>query len=90
MPTILGGLHGIRATRTASFEVLVSPPSPGSIGRAIGVVSRYSFRSKPPSGTGAQVEAFVDSSSVTALLARGMCCRSSTSKSFSNFRTWRR
>jgi ribonuclease HI len=31
-PTILGGHHRIRATGTASFEVLVSPPLPSLIG----------------------------------------------------------
>jgi hypothetical protein len=31
MPMILGGLLGTRAARTASFEVLVSPPSFGSV-----------------------------------------------------------
>jgi hypothetical protein len=29
-PSILGGLHGMRAAGTASFGVLVSPPSPGN------------------------------------------------------------
>jgi hypothetical protein len=71
MPTILGGLQVNRAAGTASFKVLVSPPSPGSVGGAVGHCSR---RSKTPSGTGAHVEAFVDSSSATALLAWGICC----------------
>jgi hypothetical protein len=78
-PTILGGLHGIRTVRTASFEVLVSPPLPSSTGRAIGL---YSWISQTPSGTRAQVEAFVDRSSAIALSVRGMWCRSRTSKSF--------
>jgi hypothetical protein len=56
---ILGGLHKIRATGTASLEVLVSPPLLGSAGRAIDCCSHLS---KAPSGTGAQVEAFVDRS----------------------------
>jgi hypothetical protein len=64
MPSILGRLHGDKAARTTSFEVLVSPPSPGSAGRAVG---HSSLLSKTPSGTGAQVEAFVDRSSATAL-----------------------
>jgi hypothetical protein len=87
MPTSLGGHHGIRATGTASFEVLVSPPSPGSVGRAIGYCSRLS---KIPSRAGAQVEAFVDRSSVTAFSARGIWWSSRTSKSFSRFWTWSR
>jgi hypothetical protein len=36
MPTILDGLHGIRATETASHEVLVSPLLPDLVGRAVG------------------------------------------------------
>jgi hypothetical protein len=83
-PTILGGLHGIIAAGTASFGVLVSPPSPGLAGRVVG---RCSFCSKTPSGTEAHIEAFVESSSVTVLLAQGTCCRSRTSKSFSSFYT---
>jgi hypothetical protein len=35
MPTILSGLHEISTARTVSFEVLVSPPSPGSASRAV-------------------------------------------------------
>jgi hypothetical protein len=61
MLTILGGLHGIRATGTVSFEVLVSP---SSVGQVVGCCNHLS---KTPSGTGAQVEAFVDRSSATAL-----------------------
>jgi hypothetical protein len=64
--TILGGLHENRATGTASFEVLVSPLSLNSAGWVVG---RNSLLSKTPSGTGAQVEAFVDRSSMTALSA---------------------
>jgi hypothetical protein len=86
-PTILGELQINRATGTASFEVLVSPPSPGSVGWVIGC---YSHRSKTPSGMGAHVEAFVDSSLATALLARGICCRFRTAKSFSSFCAWSR
>jgi hypothetical protein len=51
MHTILGEHHAIRAAGTAILEVLVSPPSPAL---------RCSHLSKIPSGTGAQVEAFVD------------------------------
>jgi hypothetical protein len=61
--TILGELHGIR---TASFGVLASPPSPISVGQVVG---HCSFYSKTPSGSGAHVEAFIDSSSTTAMLA---------------------
>jgi hypothetical protein len=50
MPVILSGLHETRATGTASFVVLVSPPSQGLAGRAIGHIS---LLSKTPSGTGA-------------------------------------
>jgi hypothetical protein len=73
MPMILDGLHGIRAVGTASFRVLISPPSSGLVGRAIG---HCSFCSKTPSGTRAHIRAFAESSSVTALLERGTCCRS--------------
>jgi hypothetical protein len=66
MPTILGGLHEIRTIGTVSFGVLVSSLSPSLVGCAVG---RCSFRSKTSSGTGAHVEAFVDSSSMIALLA---------------------
>jgi hypothetical protein len=66
MPMILGGLHRVRATETASFEVLVLPHSPGSAGRAVGCCSRLL---KIPSRTRAQVEAFVDRSSATAFFA---------------------
>jgi hypothetical protein len=69
-PTILGGLQENRATGTASFEVLGSPPPLGSLGQAVG---HCSHRSETPSGTKVHVEAFVDSSSTTALLARGIC-----------------
>jgi hypothetical protein len=55
-PTILGGLHAIRVTGTASFEVLVLPPSPGLVGQVVVHCRRLS---KTPYGTGAQVEAFV-------------------------------
>jgi hypothetical protein len=87
MPTILGGLHGIRAIGTANFKVLISPRSPGLAGRAVGCCNRLS---KIPLGTGAQVEAFVDKSSSTTCSTRGMECRSRTSKSFSSFQTWSR
>jgi hypothetical protein len=68
-PTILGGLQENRVARTASFDVLVS------LGLASEAVGHLSHRSKSLSGTGAHMEAFVDSLSVTALLARGSCCR---------------
>jgi hypothetical protein len=84
---ILAGHHGIRATGTASFEVLVSPPSPGSACRAIGCCNHLS---KIPYGTGAQVDASVDRSSAIAFSARVMWCRFRTSKSFSSFWTWSR
>jgi hypothetical protein len=87
MPMILGRLQKNRAVGTASFEVLVSPPLPDSAGWAIG---RCILCSKTPSDTGAHVEAFVDSSSTTALLARGTCCRSRISKCFSSFCAWSR
>jgi hypothetical protein len=86
-PMILGRLQINRAIGTASFEVLVSFPSPGLAGRA---VDRYSYCSKTPLGTRAHVEAFVGSSLVTVLLLRGICCRSRTSKSFSSFYEWSR
>jgi hypothetical protein len=82
MPTILSGLQENRATETTSFEVLFLAPSLGSAGWVVG---QCSHRSKTPSDTGAHMEAFVDSSSTTALLAWGTCCKSRTSKSFSSF-----
>jgi hypothetical protein len=85
MPMILGRLQINRVVRTASFEVSVSLPSPGSADRAVGRCSRHS---KIHSGMGAYVEAFVDSSSATALLAQGICCKFRASKSFSNFCAW--
>jgi hypothetical protein len=51
MPMILGGLHGIRAARTSSLEVLVSPPLPDL---ASWVVGCYNIPSKTPSGTGSR------------------------------------
>jgi hypothetical protein len=86
-PTILNGLHRIRAAGITSLEVLVSLPLPGSASRAVGCCSHLS---KTPSGTRVQVETFVDRSSATAFSARGMWCRCRTSKSFSSFRTWSR
>jgi hypothetical protein len=83
----LGGLHGTRTTGTASFKVLVSPPSLGLAARAVGC---YSHLSSTPSGTRAEVEALVDRSSAIAFSVRGMCCRSRTSKSFSSLRMWSR
>jgi hypothetical protein len=65
-PTILGGLHGSRDDGTTSFEVLVSPLSPGSTGWVVG---HGSLLLKTPSGTGAQVEVFVDRSLATVLSA---------------------
>jgi hypothetical protein len=79
MPMILGGLQENMATGTASFEVLISPPLPSLAGWTI---DHCSLRSKTPSGTEAHMDAFVDSSSMTALLAQETCCRSRTSKSF--------
>jgi hypothetical protein len=87
MPTTLGGLHGSRTAETASFEVLVSPPS---LRLAAHVVGYHSLLSSTQSGTGAEVEALADRSSATAFSARGMCCKSRTSKSFSNLRAWSR
>jgi hypothetical protein len=63
MPMILGRLHGIRAARTTSFEVLVSLHLPSLVGRAIGCCSRLL---KTLSGTGVQMEAFVNISLATA------------------------
>jgi hypothetical protein len=64
-PMILGGLQENMATRTTSFEMVVSSPSPGSVGRIVG---HYSHCSKTHSGTRAHMKAFVDSSLVIALL----------------------
>jgi hypothetical protein len=85
MPMTLGGLHGSRTVGTASFEVLVSPPSLGLATQAVGYCS---LLSNTPSGTGAEVEALADRSSATAFSARGMCYKSRTSKSFSSLRAW--
>jgi hypothetical protein len=84
MPTTLDGLHG---TGTASFEVLVSPASLGLAAQAIGY---HNYLSSTPFRTRAQVEALVDRSSAIAFSARGMCCRSRTSKSFSSLCAWSR
>jgi hypothetical protein len=70
MPMALGGLHDTRTAGTASFEVLVSPPSLGLATQAVGYRIRLSSTS---SGTGAEVEALVDKSSVIAFSPRGMC-----------------
>jgi hypothetical protein len=86
-PTTLGGLHGSRTAGTASFEVLVSLPS---LGLAAQAVDCRSLLSSTPSETGAEVEALADRSSATAFSARGMCCKSSASKSFSSLRAWSR
>jgi hypothetical protein len=75
------------ATGTAGFEVLVSPPSPSSVGWAVGLSNRFS---KAPLGTGAQVDALWERSSAAELSARGTCCSSRAMKSFSSFFTWRR
>jgi hypothetical protein len=80
--TVFGGYWD--ATRTASFEVLVSPPSPSSAGWAVGLNSHLS---KTPSGTGAQVDALTKRSSAAKLSARGTCCSSRAVKSFSSFLT---
>jgi hypothetical protein len=61
-PRTLGGLHG---SRTASFEVLVSPPFLGLAAQAIGC---RSLLSSTPSGIGAKVEALADRTSATVLL----------------------
>jgi hypothetical protein len=71
----------------ASFEVLVSPPSLGLAAQAVGCCSRLS---STPSGTRAEVEALADRSSATIFSARGMCCKSSTSKSFPSLCAWSR
>jgi hypothetical protein len=83
-PRTLGELHG---SRTASFEVLVSPLSLGLAAQAIGC---HSLLSSTPSETGAEVEALADRSSATAFSARGMCCKFRTSKSFFSLRVWSR
>jgi hypothetical protein len=82
-PTTLSGLYGSRTAGTTNFKVLVSPPSLGLAAQAIGC---RNLLSGTPSRTGAEVEALVDGSSATAFSARGVCCKSSTSKSFSNLR----
>jgi hypothetical protein len=61
----LGGLHG---SRTASFEVLVSPPSLGLAAQPVGCCSCLS---STPSGTGAEVEALADRLSATAFFCTG-------------------
>jgi hypothetical protein len=86
-PTTLGWLHGSRTARTASFEVLASPPSLGLAAQAVGY---RSLLSSTPSETGAKVEALADRSSATPFSAWGMCCKSRTSKSFSSLRAWSR
>jgi hypothetical protein len=87
MPRTLGGLRGSRTAKTASFEVLVLPPSLGLAAQAIGCHSRLSGT---PSGTGAEVEALGDRLSATAFFARGMCCKSRTSESFPSLCAWSR
>jgi hypothetical protein len=82
-PRTLGGLHGSRTAGTASFEVLVSPPSLGLAAQAVGC---RSLLSSTPSRTGAEVGPLADRSSTTAFYARGMCYKSRTSKSFSSLR----
>jgi hypothetical protein len=86
-PRTLAGLHGSKTAETASFEVLVSPPSLGLAAQAVGYRTLVSSTS---SGTGAEVEALADRSSATAFFAREMCYKSRTSKSFSSLRTWSR
>jgi hypothetical protein len=83
----LGGLHGTRTVRTASFQVLVSPPL---LGLATQDVGYHSHLSSTPSGIGAEVEALIDRSSAIAFSVRGMCYRSRTSKSFSILCMWSR
>jgi hypothetical protein len=87
MPTTLGGLHGSRTTGTASFEVLVSPPSLGLAAQAVGY---RNLLFSTPSGTGAEVEALADRSSATAFSTWGMCYKSRTSKSFFGLHAWSR
>jgi hypothetical protein len=87
MPTTLGGLHSTRITGTACFKVLVWPTS---LGLAAQVVGYRNHLSCTPSGTEAKVEALVDKTSAITFSARGMCCRSRTSKSFSSLHTWSR
>jgi hypothetical protein len=67
--TVFGGFWD--AIGTARFEGLVSPPSPSSVGWAVGLSSRLS---KTPSGTGAQVDAFTERSYAAELSAQGTCC----------------
>jgi hypothetical protein len=86
-PVTLDGLHGTRTTQTASFGVLVSPPSLGLAAQAVGCRNRLS---NTASGTGAEVEALVDRSSAITFCARGMCYRFRTSKSFSSLHMWSR
>jgi hypothetical protein len=71
--TTLGRLHEWSATGTASLKVLVRPPSLSSGGLADGLISHLS---KMPSGTEAQVDVLVESSSAAEFLARGTCCSS--------------
>jgi hypothetical protein len=82
-PRTLGRLHGSRTTGTASFEVLVKPPSLGLVAQAVGC---RNLLSSNPSGIGAKVEALADRSSATLFSARGMSYKSRTSKSFSSLR----
>jgi hypothetical protein len=86
-PKVLSGHYGWGAAGIASFEVLVSPPSPSPVGWADGLNNRLS---KAPSGTGAWVDALVESSSAAELSALGTCCSSKAWKSFSSFFTWMR
>jgi hypothetical protein len=81
---VFGGFCRWDATGTASFEVLVSPPSPSSAGWAVGLSSRLL---KTPSGMGAQVDALTERSSAAELSARATCCSSRAVKSFSSFLT---
>jgi hypothetical protein len=87
MPRTLGGLHDSRTAGTASFEVLVSPPSLWLAAQAISCRSRLS---STPSRTGAEVEALADRSLATTFFAWGMCYKSRASKSFSSLRVWSR
>jgi hypothetical protein len=86
-PRTLGGFHGSKIAGTASFEVLVSPPSLGLAAQAVGY---HSLLSSTPYKTGAKVEALADRSSVIAFSAWGMCYKSRTSKSFFSLRAWSR
>jgi hypothetical protein len=68
MVVTLDGLHVARTAGTASFMVLVSPPS---LGLAVPAIGCRSHLSNTPSGTGAEVEALVDRLFAIAFSTRG-------------------